>query len=106
MIDKRTTETGKSGGLAKRNLSGRNKYRQDFVGDHVFDYKDPSILGRFVSDGGKITPARISKLSLAQQRRVARAVKKARALGLLPNGADFHDAYGRPEPISPVPFEI
>jgi ribosomal protein S18 len=57
--------------------TGKGKYRQEFAGDYHFDYKDPVSLGRFISDGGKITPARISKLSIAQQKRVAAAVRKA-----------------------------
>jgi len=90
----------------KKGTPSKSKYRQDFTGDQVFDYKDPVSLARFISDGGKITPARISKLSLAQQKKVAAAVKKARSLALLPTGADAHDTYHRPEPLSPVPFEI
>ena len=46
----------------------RSKYRPEFPGDYHFDYKDPQTLARFISEGGKITPARISKLSLAQQK--------------------------------------
>ncbi|MCE3009519.1 MAG: 30S ribosomal protein S18 [Proteobacteria bacterium] len=85
--------------------SSKSKYRQEFNGDQVFDYKDPVALYRFVSDGGKITPARISKLSIAQQKLVAAAVKKARSLALLPNGMDAFDNFHRPEAISPAPFE-
>ena len=92
--------------MKKTSQNSKAKYRQDFTGDQVFDYKDPVSLARFVSDGGKITPARISKLSLAQQKQVAGAVKKARSLALLPNGASAHDSFHRPEAISPVPFEI
>ena len=84
----------------------RSKYRQEFSGDHVFDYKDPVSLTRFVGDGGKITPARISKLSLSQQKKVAAAVKKSRNLGLLPNGMPAFDTFHRVETISPVPFEV
>ena len=84
----------------------RSKYRQEYSGDHLFDYKDPVSLNRFISDGGKITPARISKLSLAQQKKVAAAVKKARNLGLLPTGTDAFDAFNRSESVSPVPFEV
>ena len=84
----------------------RSKYRPEFPGDYHFDYKDPQTLGRFVSEGGKITPARISKLSLAQQKRVAAAVKKARNLGMLPMGAEAYDFFERPEPISPKPFTV
>lgn len=85
--------------------TARSKYRSEYTGDHVFDYKDPLSLARFVSDGGKITPARISKLSIAQQKQVANAVKKARNLALLPDGTDAYDRSSRIEQISPVPFE-
>ena len=84
----------------------RSKYRQEFAGDHLFDYKDPSSLTRFIGDGGKITPSRISKLSISQQKRVAAAVKRARSLALLPTGTDAYDTYSRNDSIAPVPFEI
>lgn len=84
----------------------RSKYRQEFTGDHLFDYKDPVSLMRFLGDGGKITPSRISKLSVAQQKRVAGAVRKSRNLALLPNGMSAYDTNHRAEAISPVPFEI
>ncbi len=83
----------------------RNKYRSEYTGDHVFDYKDPASLSRFIADAGKITPARISKLSLSQQKKVAGAIKKARTLGLLPNGTDAYDTSSRPELINAVTFE-
>ncbi len=86
--------------------SGRSKYRQDLTGNHHFDYKDPLAMMRFVGDGGKITPSRISKLSVAQQKRVSAAIKKSRNLALLPTGMDAHDHSHRVEAISPVPFEI
>lgn len=86
--------------------TARSKYRSEYSGDHVFDYKDPLSLARFVSDGGKITPARISKLSIAQQKQVANAVKKARNLALLADGSDAYDRSSRIEQISPVPFEV
>ena len=84
----------------------RSKYRPEFAGDHFFDYKDPVTLNRFISEGGKITPARISKLSLNQQKKLAKAIKKSRNLGMLPLGTTAYDAFGYPEPISPVPFSI
>lgn len=84
----------------------RSKYRQEFTGDHVFDYKDPMSLMRFLGDGGKITPSRISKLSVAQQRQVTAAIKKCRNLALLPTGMSAYDTFHRVEPVSPVPFEL
>ena len=50
----------------------------------VFDYKNPQMLKNFLSDRGKIVPARISGLNAQQQRALTRAVKRARILALLP----------------------
>ncbi|MFN7905543.1 MAG: 30S ribosomal protein S18 [Pseudobdellovibrionaceae bacterium] len=86
--------------------SSKMKYRSEFSGDTLFDFKDPVSLARFIGDGGKITPARISKLSLSQQRQVNEAVKKARSLALLPTGMEAYDNAHRPETISPVPFDL
>lgn len=51
---------------------------------HAFDYKDPASLAPFLTEGGKIIPARLSGLSRRMQRRLALAVKRARMLALLP----------------------
>ena len=84
----------------------RSKYRSEFKGDHFFDYKNPLFLYRFVSEGGRITPSRVGKLSLNQQRKLARAIKKSRNLNMLPCGGRAYDDYGFPEPISPKPFSM
>ncbi len=88
----------------KRNV--RSKYRAEYTGDFVFDYKDSTTLYRFIAEGGKILPARLSKLSYAQQKKVAAAVKKARTLALLPLGNYAYDFYERPEALSPKPFSL
>jgi small subunit ribosomal protein S18 len=48
------------------------------------DYKDVRMLQRYISERGKIIPARISAVSTKKQRELARAIKRARFLGLLP----------------------
>lgn len=48
------------------------------------DYKDLRLLGRYVSERGKIVPSRITTVSAKKQRELARAIKRARFLGLLP----------------------
>ena len=48
------------------------------------DYKDVKLLQRFISERGKIVPSRITAVSAKRQRELARAVKRARLLGLLP----------------------
>jgi len=52
------------------------------------DYKDPKLLSRYISERGKIVPARISAVSHKKQRELARAMKRARFLALLPYVAD------------------
>lgn len=84
----------------------RSKFRPDYPADFEFDYKDPVTLGRFIMEGGKIVPSRISKLSSAQQKNVAAAIRKARSLALLPNGTGAYDTFERPETISAKPFTI
>lgn len=84
----------------------RSKFRPDYPADFEFDYKDPVTLGRFIMESGKIVPSRISKLSSAQQKKAAAAVRKARSLALLPNGTEAYDTFERPETISAKPFSI
>lgn len=48
------------------------------------DYKDPEFLKKFVNEQGKILPRRITGTSLKYQRRLAKAIKRARHLALLP----------------------
>ena len=48
------------------------------------DYKDQDRLRKFVSDRGKIIPRRILSTCAKHQRLVARAVKRARFMALLP----------------------
>ncbi len=57
-----------------------------FSGDNApkIDYKDSRLLGRYMSERGKIVPSRITAVSAAKQRELARAIKRARFLGLLP----------------------
>ena len=54
----------------------------------VFDYKNPQMLRHYISDRGKIVPARISGLSARQQRQLTNAIKRARMLALLPYAVD------------------
>ncbi len=50
----------------------------------IVDYKNVDILRRFLSPEGKILPPRRNGLSAKNQRKVTRAIKQARVLGLLP----------------------
>lgn len=48
------------------------------------DYKDTRMLQRFISERGKIVPSRITAVSGKKQRELAKAIKRARFLALLP----------------------
>ncbi|TAL34083.1 MAG: 30S ribosomal protein S18 [Alphaproteobacteria bacterium] len=50
----------------------------------AIDYKDPKLLGRYISERGKIVPSRITAVSQKAQRKLAREIKRARFLALLP----------------------
>ena len=54
--------------------------------DHV-DYKDVDLLQDFVSRSGRILPRRKTGTCAKHQRMVAKAVKRARHLALLPYAA-------------------
>ncbi|MCZ6449184.1 MAG: 30S ribosomal protein S18 [Alphaproteobacteria bacterium] len=48
------------------------------------DYKDARLLQRFISERGKIVPSRITAVSTKKQRELAKAIKRARHIALLP----------------------
>ena len=52
--------------------------------DTLIDYKDTALLRKFISDRGKIRARRVTGVSSQQQRQIARAVKNAREMALLP----------------------
>jgi small subunit ribosomal protein S18 len=54
----------------------------------LIDYKDVSRLQKFLTEKGKIIPSRISGNCAKHQRQLARAIKKARAISLLPYVAE------------------
>ena len=58
----------------------------NFCVDHVdqIDYKDIAKLRRFTTERGKILPRRISGTCAKHQRKLTLAIKRARAIALLP----------------------
>ena len=61
-----------------------------FSGENApkIDYKDIKLLQRYMSERGKIVPSRITAVSAKKQRELARAIKRARVLALLPYAVD------------------
>ena len=77
--------------------SGRRKpcpYCKDKI-DQV-DYKDVDGLRRFVSEKGKMRSRRITGACRRHQNQIARAVKRARELALLPYVAESAGGDDRP----------
>ncbi len=48
------------------------------------DFKDTDLLKRFINEQGKLLPRRVTGVSAKFQRKLTRAVKRARLLALLP----------------------
>ena len=48
------------------------------------DYKDIDLLTLFVTEQGKILPRRATGVTVQQQRKLAKAIKRARILSLFP----------------------
>jgi small subunit ribosomal protein S18 len=85
----RPSRGGRRGGGERSRPAGR--YRRSprvcvFCADQAkrIDYKDVNTLHRFVSERGKIMPRRQTGTCSKHQRALARAVKRARHLALLP----------------------
>ncbi|HNX06893.1 MAG TPA: 30S ribosomal protein S18 [Bacteroidales bacterium] len=58
-------------------------------GIKFIDYKDADFLLKFINEQGKILPRRLTGTSLKYQRKLAKAIKRARHLALLPYVADL-----------------
>ncbi|MEX1367930.1 MAG: 30S ribosomal protein S18 [Nannocystaceae bacterium] len=87
MSDDRGRDRGDRGDRGDRE-GGSSARRKRFAIVHdknlVLDYKNPQLLKNFLTDRGKIVPARISGLTARQQRQLTKAIKRARMLALLP----------------------
>ena len=54
-----------------------------------FDYKDVNILKQFITETGKIIPARVTGVTASNQRKLTKCIKIARFLALIPY-TDMH----------------
>ena len=53
-------------------------------GVRVVDFKDERMVSRFVTERGKIIPARLSGMCARHQRQMSTAIKRARHIALIP----------------------
>jgi ribosomal protein S18 len=56
--------------------------------ENVIDYKNVKLLKAFLTKYGKIRPRRKTRISVQQQRRISKSIRKARASGLIPFKCD------------------
>ena len=68
-------------------MANKAFFKRKNLGDNQnfkIDYKDVKFLSRYISEKGKIMPSRITNVSAKTQREIARAIKRARYVALLP----------------------
>ena len=58
-------------------------------GIKYIDYKDPDFLINFVNEQGKLLPRRLTGTSLKYQRKVSKAIKRARHIAIMPYVGDM-----------------
>ncbi|WP_413797723.1 30S ribosomal protein S18 [Streptomyces iranensis] len=74
-------------GTKRQDAKRRRVNPLDAAGITYVDYKDTDMLRKFISDRGKIRSRRVTHVTRQQQRRIARAIKNAREVALLPYGS-------------------
>lgn len=73
--------------MAQQRRGGKKRRKVDFfAANHIdtVDYKDVDLLKRFISERGKILPRRVTGTYAKNQRKLTKAIKRARVMGLLP----------------------
>ena len=75
--------------MARQMFRRKRFCRFTVEGIKEIDYKDVDLLKDFVSENGKIIPARITGTKARYQRQLGTAIKRARFLALLPY-TDLH----------------
>jgi len=72
------------GGGYRRNKKTFRRPKRGCVKGIKFDYKDVDSLRRYINEYGRIRPRRQTRFCAKEQRYLARAIKRARHLALLP----------------------
>jgi small subunit ribosomal protein S18 len=77
---------GRGGGMRRGRPGGGRRKVCRFCADKSLkvDFKDVRTLQSFITEGGKIVPARTSGNCARHQRQLAIAIKRARVVALLP----------------------
>jgi len=81
---RRTSTKFKKKGSKKRPIFRRKECKFCVEKLPTVDYKETQLLYKYLSDRGKIISSRISGNCAKHQRKVAKAIKRSRMVGLLP----------------------
>jgi len=75
------------GGRRSGAPSGKKKVDPFLVDKNLeIDWRDAQLMGRFVSERGKIVPRRVSGVTAKHQRKISKSIKRARQMSLLQYG--------------------
>ena len=76
---------GKRQGRRRKNVGPAKKKRSRYLdGVTTIDPSDYDRLRKFMTEHGKITPARITGATAKQQRQIKRAIRRARNIAIVP----------------------
>lgn len=82
--DKDRDSEGKFPSRQKGRAFFKKKVCKVCIGKMKIDYKDAGALRKYISERGKILPRRITGTCAKHQRKIAQAIKRARAIAILP----------------------
>jgi len=80
MQKKRSSSSSKK----KESLDEPRRRSRHLEGVKFIDLQDQELLRRFITDHGKLVPARLTGASAKQQRQIRKGVVRAREMGILP----------------------
>ena len=71
--------------MPRRSMNAAVRRRSRYLeGVNNIDSDNYDLLQKFLTEHGKVMPARLTGASAKQQRQIKHAVRRARAMGLLP----------------------
>ena len=89
MKKKTSNKKNRQTSFSKLSLFQTNRYRfrkncpLSLKGAPVVDYKNVSLLKRYISENGKMLPSRVTNVSQKKQRQLSLSIKRARNLALI-----------------------
>ena len=86
---KNNSKKGKSSSFSKLSIFQPNKYKfkkscpLSIKNAPIIDYKNISVLKKYISENNKILSSKITSVSSGKQKKLTREIKKAKILGLI-----------------------